>query len=216
MQYKVIKSRRRTLSLEVAGDSVVVRAPVLVPNFVIERFVRDKSKWIEKHLRKINSVSALPKDKIMIGGKVVDLAFDPSIKVSKLEGQKLTIASTLDAPRHKEVKIKQYLQHRTQAEIDFYLSKYADQFGQNFKYKVRAYKSKWGSCSPSNELTFNLKLAMVDDAVVEYVVVHELCHTKVRDHSKNFWEQVLKFIPDYKKRRKWLRDNHHYLEYENR
>lgn len=216
MQYKVIKSRRRTLSLEVAGDSVVVRAPVLVPNFVIERFVRDKSRWIEKHLRKIDSDSALPKDKIMIGGKIVDLVFDPSIKVSKLEEQKLIITSTLDAPRYREVKIRQYLQHLTQAKVDLYISKYADQFGNNFKYKVRAYKSRWGSCSPRNELTFNLKLAMVADEVVEYVVVHELCHTRVRDHSKNFWEQVLKFIPDYKNRRKWLRDNHHYLEYENR
>ena len=66
-------------------------------------------------------------------------------------------------------------------------------------------KSKWGSCSVKNSLIFNYYLAKLPEDIIEYVVVHELAHIKHKNHQKEFWDLVSKFIPDYKERIKRLR-----------
>ena len=72
---------------------------------------------------------------------------------------------------------------------------------------IRRQVSRWGSCSSSKNLNFNCLLALVPDDVLDYVVVHELCHLKEMNHSKNFWREVERVIPDYNLKRNWLRDN---------
>ena len=71
---------------------------------------------------------------------------------------------------------------------------------------IRNQKSKWGSCSSQGNLNFNCLLMLCPDAVVDYVVAHELCHRKEMNHSPRFWAEVEKLIPDYKARRQWLKD----------
>lgn len=75
------------------------------------------------------------------------------------------------------------------------------------KINVRRQVSRWGSCSSRKNLNFNCLLALVPDYVLDYVVVHELCHLKEMNHSENFWREVECVIPDYKARRNWLRNN---------
>ena len=72
---------------------------------------------------------------------------------------------------------------------------------------IRTQHTRWGSCSSSGNLNFNCLLALVPPEVLDYVVVHELCHRKELNHSESFWREVGKVIPDYKSRRKWLRDH---------
>ncbi|MGN1408586.1 MAG: M48 family metallopeptidase, partial [Eubacteriales bacterium] len=75
------------------------------------------------------------------------------------------------------------------------------------KITVRRQVSRWGSCSSKKNLNFNCLLALVPDDVLDYVVVHELCHLKEMNHSEKFWREVERVIPDYKEKRKWLSDN---------
>ena len=75
------------------------------------------------------------------------------------------------------------------------------------KITVRRLVSRWGSCSSGKNLSFNCLLALVPDDVLDYVVVHELCHLKEMNHSEKFWREVERVIPDYKEKRKWLSDN---------
>ena len=68
-------------------------------------------------------------------------------------------------------------------------------------------KGRWGSCSSKGELTFNWRLILAPSAIVDYVVVHELCHLKHMDHSPKFWKAVASVLSDYKSRKAWLKDN---------
>ena len=72
---------------------------------------------------------------------------------------------------------------------------------------VRCQKTKWGSCSSKGNLNFNCLLLLAPPEVLDYVVVHELCHRLEMNHSARFWAQVERVLPDYRQRRKWLRDH---------
>jgi len=92
------------------------------------------------------------------------------------------------------------------------VEQYASQYG--FQYKkvgVTSARTRWGSCSASGALNFSWRLIMAPLDVVDYVIVHELVHTQVHNHSKQFWKRVGTIMPDYEERRKWLRRNGHAL-----
>ncbi len=72
---------------------------------------------------------------------------------------------------------------------------------------IRNQKTKWGSCSSRKNLNFNCGLMLAPPEILDYVVVHELCHLKVMDHSPAFWQEVEQILPDYRKRKAWLKSN---------
>lgn len=72
---------------------------------------------------------------------------------------------------------------------------------------IRNQKSRWGSCSSKGNLNFNCLLMLTPPEIIDYVIVHELCHRREMNHSPLFWKEVERILPDYKKHRKWLRDN---------
>lgn len=80
---------------------------------------------------------------------------------------------------------------------------------------VRDQKSRWGSCSSKGTLSFNYRLIFAPPIVLDYVVVHELCHLTHMNHSKDFWGKVSSVMPEYKLHRQWLRDHGHELTVEN-
>ena len=80
---------------------------------------------------------------------------------------------------------------------------------------VRDQNTRWGSCSSRGTLSFNYRLIFAPPAVLDYVVVHELCHLSHMDHSKNFWNMVASVMPEYGEYRKWLREHGQELTLEN-
>ena len=85
-------------------------------------------------------------------------------------------------------------------------ARYAEQMGVRYgRITIRAQKTRWGSCSAKGNLNFNCLLMLAPPEVLDYVVVHELCHRKEMNHSPRFWGEVAKIMPDYKKHEKWLK-----------
>ena len=85
---------------------------------------------------------------------------------------------------------------------------YAGLMGDSYgSITVREQKTRWGSCSAKGNLNFNWKLVLMPEEILEYVVVHELAHRLQMNHSTEFWDEVEKILPDYRKRRQWLKEN---------
>jgi len=131
------------------------------------------------------------------------------IKIT-IEKQKEKSASTpksnLDERQREE------LEKRYRAAAKEYIPKRAAYFqsltgGDYEKIVIREQKTRWGSCSSNKTLSFNWKLMLAPPRVLDYVVVHELCHLTHMNHSQNFWKMVAEILPDYKEQKKWLKEN---------
>ena len=85
---------------------------------------------------------------------------------------------------------------------------YAEIMGVTYgRITIRNQKTRWGSCSSKGNLNFNCLLMLMPDKVLDYVVVHELCHLKQMNHSKKFWKEVERYMPDYPNYKKCLNEN---------
>lgn len=172
LSVKIIRSSRRTISLELRQDySVVIRVPWQVSDTDAMEFLNRKRKWIEKHMKQKSEEKS----------DIVPPLSTEEIK--RLSNQALVIFPQ---------KVKYY------AEI------------LNVSYgriTIRSQKTRWGSCSAKGNLNFNCLLMLAPDKVQDYVVVHELCHRLEMNHSADFWAQVERIMPDYKKYQDWLKKN---------
>ncbi len=111
---------------------------------------------------------------------------------------KKNVTVDADVVRHMKKKLKPIIESKLMQFNSYY----------NFQYKrisIRHQKTRWGSCSSDGTLSFNCKLMCVSNSLKDYVIVHELCHLKEMNHSKNFWNLVEKTIPDYKQLRRTLK-----------
>ena len=104
--------------------------------------------------------------------------------------------------------VERWLRKQAETKIKEMAEKNALKMGANYKVlRLRTARTRWGSCSPGGTLSFNWKLVMFPPEVMEYVVVHELCHLKEMNHSKSFWALVEMHCPDWRAHRKWLHAN---------
>ena len=74
---------------------------------------------------------------------------------------------------------------------------------------VKNYKSRWGSCSIKGDLSYNWRIILAPNHILDYVVVHELCHLLEHNHSKKYWQHVEDYFPEWKNSRNWLRQNNY-------
>ena len=128
-------------------------------------------------------------------------------QLTALEGQDIRLI-----PKHTKKEEHLYKEY-ARLYVAHVLSKYKKVYPFSYTdVRIKTHTSQWGSCSSKRILNFNYKLIFLPTELSEYVVVHELCHLKEMNHSKRYWALVAETIPDHKKWRKWIRDNHHVLE----
>ena len=187
MNVKIIRSNRKTLAIQINPDlSVTVRAPMYAPQSDIERILREKEGWIQKHIEKIREQEA---------------------KRKKTQGEKGEYGESVERDYLTNEEIKK-LADKALQHIPKRVSYYAKQIGVTYeKITIRNQKTRWGSCSSKGNLNFNCLLMLTPPEVIDYIVVHELCHRKEMNHSRAFWAEVEKILPDYKEQIKWLKEN---------
>lgn len=110
-------------------------------------------------------------------------------------------------PKLTESQIKE-LKKAAKALLPTRVSYYASLMGVEYNaIAFRTQKTRFGSCSSKRNLNFNIAILLMPSEIIDYVIVHELAHLKEMNHSPRFWAEVEKLIPDYKSRRKWLKEN---------
>ncbi len=169
MAYTLIRSRRKTISLQIAPDgTLTVRCPQRMAKRDVEAFLQEKESWIRKHQTHIAARPQLP-----------------ALTPEELKSLAERAASV----------IPQRLQH------------FAPLVGVTYhRVTIRSQHTRWGSCSAKGNLNFNCLLMLAPPEVLDYVVVHELCHRRELNHSPAFWAEVARVLPGYAAQRKWLRE----------
>jgi len=171
LEYKVIRSNRKTLGLSIVNGELIVRATRFTTEKEIQQFIEKNSKWIERNLKK-------QQEKIDKANSLEAISEDDILKLKKLA--------------------KEYIPKR--------VAYFAPIVGVSYgNITIRVQKTLWGSCTSRGNLSFNCLLMMTPNEVIDSVVVHELCHRKEMNHSKKFYQEVLKVFPEYRKWDKWLK-----------
>ena len=216
--------RRKTVSIIIKEGAVSIRVPKKTSPEEISKMLHNKRRWMRQKLQ--NSLKQrLPRKQYLDGENFLYLGNNYSLICSKGDMPQVKIEngflqSSIDKTSHLQ-ESKQI--HKSQ--IEQWYKNIADKIlkGKTFSYsnhlnlrpvsiKTKSYKTRWGSCSPQGVISYNWKLIGAPTKVIDYVIVHELCHLKHLNHSKNFWDTLNQFMPNYKTHRAWLNNHGHCLK----
>lgn len=206
---EIIRSKRKTLSISIDGmGRLIVRAPKSFSEERIFAFLKEKEGWIvKKQAERKGAGIQLPPENLH--GYTL-LLLGEQYTISLYEGQKIGLDSErkiLFLPTVKtEERLKKWLKENALRITEKVTEARAKEM--NAKYRsvaISPARTRWGVCTHDNALRYSYRLLYVPKDVLDYVVVHELAHTKHKDHSKRFWAEVEAYVPDWKIKRKWLK-----------
>jgi len=220
--YTVIRTGRRTMAIQIDPyKGVIVRVPRQTRDSEIRHLLEKKTSWINKHLAlAVQRASEIPRHNFMSGdiflfrGEEYSLVFEPARKNHiKIAGHYIIVGLKPDTPRERipEILKKWYIAQARKIFNERVLV-YSRGLGvQPSRISIRSQSKRWGSCSTRGNLNFNWKLVMAPPPILDYVVVHELCHLKHPNHQPEFWKMLGNIMPDYAVHRDWLKQNGHKL-----
>ncbi len=218
-----VNSRAKHIRLRIDGNGLRVVIPAGVKREEVERLLREKSQWIHKYHQLFQAMPAAPPKRewrdgetLLYQGGRYPIVIHPRAAartVVEFNGARFEIwvneaagANERAAALERAVN-RWYLKAAGEA-ITGRLDHYRQLTGLAYgAVRIKAQKSRWGSCSRQGNLNFNWKLILAPGWVLDYVVVHEICHLRHFNHSRDFWKLVAAVYPDYQETRQWLRKN---------
>ena len=215
---QIIRTRRKTIALIIQPDGqLIVRAPLRASAAAIRTLVAQKASWIITKQRLAKSTYSPVEPKRYVRGEGFwYLGSIYPLEIVNAARPSLTLDGTFRLAKTALPKARLVFEHwYKQQALDILTQSVQRQASQNgFHYasiRITSARTRWGSCSPRGTLSFTWRLIMAPLPVINYVVVHELVHLLVKNHSKEFWAKVRSLLPDYKQRRLWLKENGHSL-----
>lgn len=217
ISFNLIYKKRKTIRIliDVYGN-VEVQAPKGTSEYTVIQFLEEKWEWVLQKKKEMKDRMDGNQEKVyeqgesfLYLGKTYPIQISQDINILQdnavFEGDKLHIyVKQLEDERIKQA-LKRFYYQQCKALVEKSIRSYQS----NFKVKPRSIrisdsKTNWGTCDSNQQLTFNWKLAMAPLEVIDYVVVHEMCHMVHLNHDRSFWRLVGKIMPDYEDKENWL------------
>ena len=214
--------RKRTISLQVKDNKLIIKAPKTVSRKNLDEVIQKKQKWIKQRAildfeeQNLRNRKFIDNEKFYFRGNEYHLSLilgsEEDVKI--VDGL-LLVTYKDDRPINSK-NVKSLIEDFYLRESSQILNTRTYEFAKKMKVQptgitVKNYVSKWGSCTAKNKISYNWRIIMAPDCIVDYLIIHELCHIIEHNHSKNFWHHVGTHCEDFKKKRKWLRENGHML-----
>lgn len=232
IQVHIIRSKRKTVCMSVNKDgSVTIKAPHKYPTEKeIAGFVEQKADWILKQrerqqeredmklVRRFETDYSFPylgEERLveMQSAKKTSITYQDEKIIIKTPFYENLVADYEATENEEKIEklqndLKKWYKKQAYAYVSKRVEYYKDIVGVTVtSVSIKSRKSQWGSCDSNGNLTFSWRLVMARPEAIDYVVIHELCHRKHMDHSRDFWNQVQKYMPDLKKQKQWLEEN---------
>jgi predicted metal-dependent hydrolase len=221
IQYRVRESSAaKSKRVVVTPGDVEVVVPYGESSATIAAFVHEKRRWIyERREEMLERESAQPMPKTMASGaKVMYRGRWLRLILEQSEGEQIEVAcrqgfyvrvprSLAEDARDNGIRLalETWMRAQVQSDVETYVRRYAPRLGVQPKaIRIGAQQRMWGSCTPEGVIHLHWHLCFAPKPVLEYAVVHELCHLRHRDHSEAFWRLVAAVIPGYEKAKRWL------------
>lgn len=226
VELRIVRTdRRKTLLIEVDNPVVTVKVPKTLSNKRLEALLMKRRIWIKDKLQKQEEMPPLrPKEYVngeafaYLGRtyrlKIVDGSNDDPVKLRKGYLEVPVAKEECHEGRESSIKdsLTEWYSSHALTRLKNKCSRYAKALGvEPASIKVDDYKTRWGSCSSSGNLSFNWRIILAPHSIVDYIVVHELCHMLEHNHSDRYWKHVANIIPNYKECREWLKRHGAYL-----
>lgn len=230
IEYEIRRSprRRKTIQVAVDGSGVSVSAPMAADDDYLRAFVRKRAAWIIRHAE-AEKLRAAPK-RFVSGETVPYLGRNMRMAVSdgeevrspqvRFDHWRLRIAVPAGLEGDERVDrvraaVMAWYRGRAEARVPPVVERWWPEFGQGKRSAIliRNQRKRWASCAPDGTLRFNWRVVMVPPALLEYIVVHELAHLRVRNHSPDFWNLVTAAVPDAQARRRRLKETGPHLPF---
>jgi len=217
---ELIRSRRKTISIVINQDAkVTVRAPLRASMKEINSFIKEKSQWIQKkkleiqkQINKRERKLYLSGEKFPFLGKNYPLIYINDCK-NAIEFDYERFIIDIEYKNEAATLFNKWYKKAARRIIGDKLDSITSENNLEYSnFRINSAKSRWGSCSSRKTLNFTYRLIMLPEFVVDYIIIHELCHTIEMNHSQKFWNLVDEHCPDYKKAENWLKNNSYSIE----
>jgi predicted metal-dependent hydrolase len=218
----IISKRRKTMALKVTHKGVSIHIPSSLPIAMAETFVEQKTPWIQRKLQHQSQQQPLLRqftdnETFFFLGESYSLRLvqkNTSATINKTP-QFIELHGRLNRLSKKAIRSTLISWYKLQAEhyLNSRTALLANKIGLIPKsIVIKTYKARWGSCNSHSDIQYNWKLILAPPDIIDYVIIHELCHIQHHNHSPAFWQLVEKHYPDFKLARIWLKNNGYRLE----
>ena len=236
IEYSVIRSKRvKTSEITVDDDKVIIRTPFGKPLSEIEKIIEEKASWIlkkqQEHKKVIPEIikptfeeeSTLPylgknyRIRVARGGGEEETYLDGN-KIELVNGEFLIYLSNSEhssSPKQIKTLYEKWLMRKASMLLEDRVKHYSKELELDRDHHhhrtsqiiIKNQKSRWGSITKGNVINLNVNVLKAPLDVIDYIVLHELCHLKIKEHSHSFWDYLNKFMPNYQYKIEWLKVN---------
>jgi len=208
--------RKKTMQIFIEKDNVDVIAPLSKEISEIKQILKNKTRWIylsQLKLKKRKTDVTVTKNSVLYLGENIPYVIKTMQKTDKIDFSKKTFEFNVKSKSLSKKDIEKLFHGWLIIKYNSYIKRKVKQYSkmldvQPKEFQIKNLKTKWGSASISGNIHLNIHLLKTPKKMIDYVILHELTHLRIKGHGYEFWAFLAKFMPDYEKRKLWLDENY--------